>query len=398
MSIEEINAMTEDQLDARVAEIRAALDSNDDSADICALNSEVDAIETRRAAIHAEAEKAAQAAAEAEEQRKADLRAVISGAGKETEITAEENKTMDKEIRNSAEYIDAYARYIKSGDDKECRALLTGNAETGGQVPVPQFVYEIVKNAWETDGIMSRVKKSYLKGNMVVTFEVSGDAAAIHNEGAAAPSEENLILGVVTLTPVSIKKWIKISDELVDMGGEAFLRYIYDELTNKIAKKAADTLISKIEACGTVSTNTPTTNVAVGVVSTASITAGLIASAIAQLSDEAANPVVIMNKQTWGAFKSVQASANYAYDVFEGLDVVFNNSIKAFSVATTGETFVIVGDLEEGALANFPNGEEITIKYDDLSEAEADLVKIVGREYVGLDVVGPNAFTKITKA
>ena len=397
MSIEEINAMTEDQLDARVAEIRAALDSNDDSADISALNSEVDAIETRRAAIHAEAEQAAQAAAEAEEQRKADLRAVISGAGKETEITAEESKTMDKEIRNSAEYIDAYARYIKSGDDKECRALLTENA-TNGTVPVPQFVYEIVKNAWETDGIMSRVKKSYLKGNMVVTFEVSGDAAAIHNEGAVAPSEENLILGVVTLTPVSIKKWIKISDELVDMGGEAFLRYIYDELTNKIAKKAADTLIAKIEACGTVSTNTPTTNVAVGVVSTASITAGLIASAIAQLSDEAANPVVIMNKQTWGAFKSVQASANYAYDVFEGLDVVFNNSIKAFSVATTGETFVIVGDLEEGALANFPNGEEITIKYDDLSEAEADLVKIVGREYVGLDVVGPNAFTKITKA
>lgn len=397
MSIEEINAMTEDQLDARVAEIRAVLDSNDDSADISALNSEVDAIETRRAAIRAEAEKAAQAAAEAEEQRKADLRAVIGGAGKETEITAEESKTMEKEIRNSAEYIDAYARYIKSGDDKECRALLTENA-TNGTVPVPQFVYEIVKNAWETDGIMSRVKKSYLKGNMVVTFEVSGDAAAIHNEGAAAPSEENLILGVVTLTPVSIKKWIKISDELVDMGGEAFLRYIYDELTNKIAKKAADTLIAKIEACGTVSTNTPTTNVAVGVVSTASITAGLIASAIAQLSDEAANPVVIMNKQTWGAFKSVQASANYAYDVFEGLDVVFNNSIKAFSVATTGETFVIVGDLEEGALANFPNGEEITIKYDDLSEAEADLVKIVGREYVGLDVVGPNAFTKITKA
>lgn len=397
MSIEEIKAMTEDQLDARVAEIRAAIDTDDSTADFGAMHAELDEIEKRRAEIKAEAEKAAQAEAMAEEQRKADTRAIIAGAGKETEITAKETDKMDKEIRNSAAYIDAYARYIKTGDDKECRALLTDNV-AGGSVPVPQFVYDIVKNAWENDGIMSRVRKAYLKGNLVVTFEVSADGANVHTEGAAAPSEENLILGVVTLTPVSIKKWIKISDELVDMGGEAFLRYIYDELTNKIAKKAADTLISKIVACGTVSTNTPTTNVAVGVVSTASITVGLIAAAIAELSDEAANPVVIMNKSTWGAFKAVQAGANYGYDVFEGLDVVFNNSIKAFSVATTGETFAIVGDLDEGALANFPNGEEITIKYDDLSEAEADLVKIVGREYVGIEVVGPNAFTKITKA
>lgn len=389
---EEIKTMTEEQIDARIAEIRSAVEDKTEGADFIAMSSELDELRARKQEIET-----ARIQAE-EEQRKEDLAAVIAGAGTETEIRMEETKTMDnKEIRNSAAYIDAYAKYIKSGDDKECRALLTENV-SGGQVPVPEFVYEIVKNAWETDGIMSRVKKSYLKGNMVVTFEVSGDPAAIHTEGAAAPSEENLILGVITLTPVSIKKWIKISDELVDMGGEAFLRYIYDELTNKIAKKAADTLLSKIIACGTVSTNTPTTSVAVGVVATTTISIGLIASAIAQLSDQAANPVAIMNKQTWGAFKAVQAGANYGYDIFEGLDVVFNNSLKSFTAATTGDTFVIVGDLGEGALANFPNGEDITIKYDDLSEAEADLVKIVGREYVGMEVIGPNAFTKINKA
>lgn len=389
---EEIKTMTEEQIDARIAEIRSAVENKTEGADFIAMSSELDELRARKQEIET-----ARIQAE-EEQRKEDLAAVIAGAGTETEIRMEETKTMDsKEIRNSAAYIDAYANYIKSGDDKECRALLTENV-SGGQVPVPEFVYEIVKNAWETDGIMSRVKKSYLKGNMVVTFEVSGDPAAIHTEGANAPSEENLILGVITLTPVSIKKWIKISDELVDMGGEAFLRYIYDELTNKIAKKAADTLLSKIIACGTVSTNTPTTSVAVGVVATTTISIGLIASAIAQLSDQAANPVAIMNKQTWGAFKAVQAGANYGYDIFEGLDVVYNNSLKSFTAATTGDTFVIVGDLGEGALANFPNGEDITIKYDDLSEAEADLVKIVGREYVGMEVIGPNAFTKINKA
>ena len=47
---------------------------------------------------------------------------------------------------------------------------------------------------------------------------------------------------------------------------------------------------------------------------------------------------------------------------------------------------------------NFPNGQEISFKYDDLSLAEADLVKIVGREYVAHDVVAPKAFVRINKA
>ena len=45
----------------------------------------------------------------------------------------------------------------------------------------------------------------------------------------------------------------KISDEAMDLTGEAFLRYIYDEVTYQIAKKAAALIIADIEACGTVS-------------------------------------------------------------------------------------------------------------------------------------------------
>jgi len=295
------------------------------------------------------------------------------------------------EIRNTPEYINAYAEYVKTGDDAQVRSLLTENAS--GTVAVPELVYDIVKTAWQKEGIMSLVRKSYLKGNLKVGFEASAGDAAVHTEGAAAPSEETLVLGTVELVPVSIKKWISVSDEALDMRGEEFLRYIYDELAYRIAKKAADTLIAKIEACGT--TN-GTNSVAVPKIASTQITLGLIASAIGQLSDEAANPVIMMNKATWSAFKAVQAAGNYGYDPFEGLPVVFNNSITAFSAATTGVTYAIVGDLGQGAIANFPNGSEITMKYDDLSLAEKDLVKIVGRQYVGLGIVGPYSFVKIT--
>ena len=57
---------------------------------------------------------------------------------------------------------------------------------------------------------------------------------------------------------------------------------------------------------------------------------------------------------------------------------------------------MVVGDFGQGALANFPNGDEIRIKFDDLTYAENDLVKIVGREYIGLGIVADHAFCKVT--
>ena len=178
------------------------------------------------------------------------------------------------------------------------------------------------------------------------------------------------------------------------MRGEAFLRYIYDELTYQIAKKAADELVAKINACGTVST---TTSVGVPVVASTTVGVGLVASAMALLSDEAANPVVIMNKATWGNFMAAKYAGSFDADPFEGLPVVFNNTMKTFTAATTGEAYAIVGDLDHGALMTFPNGEGIDFKVDELSQAEYDLVRIIGREFVGIGVVAPNAFVRITK-
>ena len=384
----EIKDMTIEEVEVRTSEIQAEVDSADETR-LAELKTELDSLEERKAELK-------KMASEAKETREAvaDGKVVVEEV---QTVIQEERKMTNAEVIKSAEYRDAYKSFILTGKDTECRALLTENVASG-TVPVPELVYDIVKNAWEKEGLMSLVKKTYLKGNLKVGFEISADGAVIHTEGDNAPTEEKLVLGVVEIVPASIKKWISISDEVLDMDGGAFLRYIYDELTYQIAKKAADTLIAKIEACGTVSTNTPSTNVAVPVVEADSIALNTIANAIAQLSDQAANPVIVMNKATFASFKAVQAAASYGYDPFEGLPVVFNNSITAYSAATTGVTYAIVGDFGEGAIANFPNGEDITIKYDDLSLAEKDLVKLVGREFIGIEVVGPKSFVKIAKA
>ena len=375
-----MSKMTMTEIEARKAEIAELLNAED--ADLDALNTEVDELNERAAEITAESEK-----------REAILASIAENrTGKEiaTMNTPEIVKTND-EIRNSQEYINAFANYVKTGKDAECRSLLTENVS--GTVPVPAFVYDIVKRAWEDEQIMQLVSKASMAGNVKVGFEISATDAVVHTEGDEAPSEETLTLGIVTLVPASIKKWITISDEAVDMGGEAFLRYIYEELAHKIAKCAADALVAAIDAAPATSTSTAA---AVGELSQ-DMALGTVIELIALLSDEERDITLVMNKGTWAAFRALAIAANYPVDVFDGHRVVFNNTLDSFADASSGDTYLIAGDFGYGALANFPNGEGITIKYDDLSLAEADLVKIVGREYVGLGVVAPYAFAKATK-
>lgn len=383
-----------EEIENRKAEIREEVEATEEIEKVEELNQEVEALdeEAKQIEDHAEAEKEA----EALEEKKFEAK----------EIVKEEKKMNNdglKEFRNSKEYVDAYAEYIKTNDDKELRALITtGGYATGNSpyVEVPDFVYDVIKTAWEREELMSKVRTLSVQGNLKVQFEVSGSAAVVHTEGQSAVSEEELVLGVVTLTPVSIKKWISISDEVVDLKGEAFLRYIYDELTYRIAKKCADDLVSAIaQLPESLSANDD------GVYDTVSankITAapgiGVIAQAIANLSDETRDITIVMNKLTYAAFKEAQYNANYAADIFEGATVVFNNTLPAYSAANANAVYCIVGDFDHGVLANYPKGEGIEIKYDDATLMTSDLVRILGRRYVGVAPVADKAFCLVAKA
>ena len=384
-----------EEIENRKAEIREEVEATEEIEKVEELNQEVEALNEEVKQIE-EQEEVQEEAKELEEK-----------SYKAKEVIKEERKIMNeetkKEFRNSKEYVEAFAEYIKTNDDKELRALVTTGGYASGNSPVvevPDLVYDIVKTAWEREDLMRRVRTLSVQGNLKVQFEVSGSEAAIHTEGQSAVSEEELVLGVVTLTPVSIKKWISVSDEVLDLRGEAFLRYIYDELTYRIAKKCADTLVGKIKTLpSSLSANGET-----GVydsVSANKITKapaiGVIAEAIANLSDEATNPIIVMNKLTYAAFKEAQYNANYANDIFEGLDVVFNNSLPAYSAASANGVYMIVGDFDMGALANYPKGEGIEVKYDDATLMTQDLVRILGRRYVGVEAVADKAFCLVAK-
>ncbi len=372
MTIEEIKNLGFDELEKRAAEI-AKETSEADSEKIDELNAELDAIEERKKVLNIEAE---------ETRKKADE--VANGNGEIIEERKENTMTI-KEVRNSKEYIDAYAKYIRTGKDAECRSLLTENADaatTYPVVPVPEMVESRIRQAWDNDKIFSRVTKTFVAGNLKVGFELSSTGASVHAEGGDDIDEETLMLGIVNLVPQMLKKWITVSDEVLALGSEEFLAYIYDEIANKIVELAADTVIAKIQAAPTTATSS-----AVAVAEVAGpVSASTILDAIAELGDGAQNPVFIASGQTIADVKKAALSAGYAYDPFAGLEVIQKANIDG----------AIVGDLS-GVQANMPEGDGVKFKFDDLSLAEKDLVKIVGRLYAAIEVVGPKMFCNIVE-
>ena len=330
------------------------------------------------------------------ETRKAEAKAIEEGAMAPKVIEErKEEKTMKtvEEFRNSKEYINAFAEYIKTGDDTECRSLLTTNVGDAGEVAIPDLVSNIIKTDWLQSEIMSKVKKISVGGNYKQQFELSAGDAVIHNEGSGAVSEESLTLGIVTLIPESIKKWISVSDEVLDLKGEEFLNYIVKEISYRISLKAEDVLLDKIVALGTSATSSAVNAKVVK----AGAALGTIATALGQLNAEARNPVVVMNPATKAAFKAAVYSGQFNADPFEGLEVVLTNNLPAISAASENDTYAIVGDFGYGALANFPKGNTMQIKIDDKTSMTSDLVKILGREYVAVEPVACRAFVKITK-
>lgn len=388
-----------EEIEVRKAELRTEISEAESEEKVQELEKEVDALNEEVELIE-ETEKEK----EVEEQ-------VQEGEIVLEEVSVEEKSLggNNMEKRNSKEYINAYAEYLKESlvdgykMNQEARALITTDGYATGNsatVEVPEIVDSIVKTAWEREDLIQLVRRTNVPGNFKVQFEVSGDAASVHTEGNGAVSEESLVLGVVELAPKSIKKWISVSDEVLDMRGEDFLNYIYDELTYRIAKKCADELVGIIKQLPqSLSAND---SGVYDTVSAAKVSGNIgldtIINAVSQLSDEARDITIVMNKATYASFKSVQLTANYAQDIFDGHRVVFNNSLPAYSAATAGQVYAIVGDFGVGAQLNFPAGEGITIKYDDKTAMEYDLVRILGREYVGMNAVADKAFTLLAKA
>ena len=372
---------TMQEIETRKAAILQEMEQ--EGADLEALKKEMDELRENAAEIQKAAEKAAETRRQI---ANGAAGIVVESCGNET------GKNNAEEVRASAEYAEAYKHYILTGKADECRALLSLNAAANGQVPVPTLVDSIIKTAWDNDELLQRVRKTYFRGNLKCPFERSADGAYVHAEGTTAVTEEDLTLGVVELKPENIKKSIKISDEAIALGGEDFVRYIYDEMTYRVIKKLADVLVGDVVAAETSHGST-----AVGIPKVAEAPAvNTIADAAANLSDEARNLCIVMNRLTEQQFNAAYAAANFAIDPYAGLSRIYTSALPAYSSAESNATYAFVGDLD-ALQVNYPEGDGVVIKWDDLTFADADMVKVTARQFAGHGVTAPGRLVRLTK-
>ena len=372
MTREEILALDMADLEKRSLEIAEEVKTAD-SESLDTLSEELDAIEERKAIIKAEAD-----------EKRAAMEEVLSGKGETIEEKQEERKTMDnKEIRKSAEYLDAWVENLKGRASEEQRTLLTTNAEENGTIAVPTYVEDRIETAWESNEIVRRAKKSYFKGNLKVGYEASAEGANIHDEGDEAISEENLVISFVELIPQTYKKMVKYSTEVLDMKGEAFVDYIVDEIEHQMAKTIGDRLLGSVAMASSPLAQSYT---AAG----SALTTADIIGAEGMLAGDA-NPVLITTRATAAALKAAVLGAGYGYDPFDGMEVIYVDS------SALGRFLGVVADLSAWQI-NFPNGDDVKFVFDEFTEAPADIVRVIGRVMAGIGVVAPYKTVVITAA
>lgn len=359
--------MTIDELEERKAAIPNEIDNED---------ADLDALEEEIRNINAELESRKQA-----EAKRVEIRAEVAKGAGTVEAKIEENTEANKmdvnEVRASKEYKDAYGELIKKNYDvnklnEEMRALLTTNAAEDGMIAVPTGVDDKIRTAWENDEIMSRITRTFFKGNLKVGYEASASGATVHAEGGDAVEPEELVIAYTELIPAMIKKVVEVSDEVLAINS-TLVDYLYDEIEYQIVKLAAGAAVnaivdSSLSASYDIAGATPTT--------------ADIVQAAGKLSGEATNPVIITTRSTAANIKAAALSAHYGYDPFDGMPVLYTND-----AALDGASFIIA-DLS-AVQANFPEGDGAKFKFDELTKADADIVRIIGRLYAAIAVVAP---------
>ena len=329
-----------------------------------------------------------------------------------------EGRNANVDYRSTAEYADVWAEYAKTNQrsafgrfnytdanvQNEVRTLATSVAN----IPVPTILQTAIETAWVEYGKLSRlVTKTFIRGLLSIPYEASATGANWHAEGSEAPAEEEITFGSLSIEPMMIKKWISLTDELLALTGEDFVRYIADELVYRVVLKLDEAIINGTLTNGkgvlgiTKDTNVPAIK--------KSASFNVVNEALAELKfvDGAS---VTMNPKTY--FDTMMGLTDTAgrpiYSVamdntmkpkyyLSGLPVEFTDALPAYSTASANEDYMVVGNLKAFRL-NMPNGDGVETMADPYTKATEDIVRFIGKLFAGGRVTKFGRLVRVQKS
>ena len=371
-------------------------------------------------ALTEEADKIDEEVKELEEQKeefaKQEERMSLTRSISKTQIEARkdqiENDMENVNVLNTKEYEQLYADFIRGkADEKEVRNYLQQRAlaTTTQYVPIPEIMQGFVETAWYEYGKFSRlVSETFEPAILKIPVEVSADPAVWHDELGEEPQEEAIELGQIILQPKMIKKWISLTDELMAMSANDFLRYISDELVYRVILALDEAIISRTDAngLGVIGiVGNPNTEVV-----SAELNFNAINSALANLVTFedltiAMNPATFFNtfmgmtdEVGRPIFNVVQDNNARPQYYLSGHRVEFTQALKSDAEAEAGDPVFIIGNFRRGYRLNYPQGRNVITLIDPYTLATQDLVRMIGRLYVAGNVVKPKHFAQVNKA
>lgn len=333
-----------------------------------------------------------------------------------TKTKIEERKEQIKmeNVLNTHEYNQLYADMIRGKiDEKEVRSFLQkrddptpGLLTTSSNVPIPVIMQGYVETAWYNYGKFSRlVSETFEPAILKIPVETEASGASWHTEGGDAPAEEYITLGQIILQPKMIKKWISLSDELMAMSAEDFLRYIADELVYRVILALDEAIINRTDVNGLgvigIAGNAYTETIS------SALDFNVINKAVANLVtfDDlvvAMNPATFFNNfmgltdQVGNPiFRVVHDNENRPQYYLSGYRVEFTQALPAYEDADPADVYAIVGNFRRGYRLNYPQGRNVITLVDPYTLATKDLVRMIGRLYVAGNVVKPKHFAEL---
>lgn len=331
-----------------------------------------------------------------------------------TKIEERKDQMENTNVLESKEYKQLYADMIRGKvDEREVRSFLEkrtdpdpGLLTSTTNVPIPVVMQGFVETAWYEYGKFSRiVSETFEPAILKIPVETAASGAAWHTEGGDAAAEEYITFGQIILQPKMIKKWISLTDELMAMAADEFLRYVADELVYRVILALDEAIINRTDLNGEgvigIAGNSLTETVS------ASLSFNVINEAIANLVtfDDL---VIAMNPKTFfknfmsltdqvgnPIFRVVHDNENRPQYYLSGYRVEFTQALPAYDDADPADVYAIIGNFRRGYRLNYPQGRDVISLIDPYTLATADKVRMLGRLYVAGNVVKPKHFVEL---
>lgn len=313
-------------------------------------------------------------------------------------------ETKSNSIADSKEYRSALETFYKTGKDMQLRAILTSQ----DNLPIPTVMQREIEVAWQEYGnLVNLCSVVSARAIMAVTLELTATGATWHDEGTDAPAEEQITFGEILLNPKFLKKWISLSDEVILLTGDMFLRYIAREMVYRLSLALNAAIVNRTDATGKgvigIVGNPNAQNI------TAALTFNTPNAAMAQLRTWD-NVRVVLNPQTFfnnvlgltdlqqrPIYQIMNDNAGRPRYYYAGLPVEFTDALPAYDAATANQAYMIVGNFV-GYKLNLPYGRNPELIYDRITQAREDKEVITGKLPAAGNITKQGFFVVVNKA